>query len=417
MPSTNSSVVSATLLLAVGVALFTTGPRASAQTEIVISNFSPSTEEEPCAGVIFDSAGNLYGTTFYGGTYDGGTVFELSPVAGSGWTQKVLYNFQPRGAGGFYPLSSLIFDPAGNLYGTASDSYDGGTGGSAYRLTPQAGGNWAETVLDEFARDKDQKAGGFEPVANLIFDAAGNLYGTTNFGGPYHGGIAFQLTPQPDGSWKQTVLHIFGSGTKDGVTPNGALVLDASGNLYGTTLGGGAYGKGTVYELSPKARGGWGYRQLYGFGSGSTDGESPYSNLVFDAVGNLYGTTGFGGAYDRGTVFELSPEAGGSWKETVLYSFNNSTDGGFPVAGVTFDAAGNLYGTTNAHGPYNAGSVFELTPEADGTWTETLLYTFTGKADGGRPEAGVILDAVGNVFGTTVNGGTGGGGTVFEITR
>jgi len=411
MRNNNYSIPSTILFLLFAVALPNFGLRAYGQTETVISNFSASTEEEPCAGVILDAAGNLYGTTYYGGNDGGGTVFELSPATGGGWTQKVLYNFQYRGPGGLYPLSSLIFDAAGNLYGTASSSYDVTRYGSVYKLTPQSDGSWTETVLHDFSHYGD----GQQPQSGLIFDAAGNLYGTTVFGGVYHGGIAFELKPLADGTWTEKVLHNFGNG-KDGYDLTGSLIFDVAGNLYGTTNGGGTYGTGIAFELSPGPSGGWTERVLHEFGNSSTDGRSPYGNLVFDAAGNLYGTTGAGGTDDRGTVFELSPKTGGGWQEKQLYSFNNSTDGGFPVAGVTFDADGNLYGTTYAHGPYNAGSVFELTPDG-GSWKETLLYTFTGKADGGTPEAGVILDGAGDIFGTTLNGGSQNGGTVFEITR
>jgi uncharacterized repeat protein (TIGR03803 family) len=393
------------------VIMFAIAPPAAAQKEVVLADFS-NPEGGSAAGVIFDAAGNLYGTTFYGGIYGGGTVFELLPTAGGGWEPETLYSFDTRGPGGFYPTANLIFDAAGNLYGTASSNYDGGGGGSVFRLSPQPDGDWTETVLHSFSAKQD----GIQPASAVIFDKAGNLYGVTNYGGPHDYGIAYQLAPQADGSWKETILQSFGNGKYDGQTPYASLTLDAAGHVYGSTLGGGTYGNGTVFELAPKNGGGWSYRLLYEFPDSAGDGGSPYGSLTFDAAGNLYGTAGFGGADDRGLVFELSPEPSGIWTETVLYSFNDSTDGGFPVAGVIFDPVGNLYGTTNAHGPYNSGSVFELSPAAGGSWMETLLYTFTGKTDGGRPEAGVVLDNAGNLFGTTEMGGTG-NGTVFEIIR
>jgi uncharacterized repeat protein (TIGR03803 family) len=390
--------------------MFATTTSAVAQKEVVLADFS-NPEGGSAAGLILDAAGNLYGTTFYGGVYGGGTVFELLPKTGGGWEQETLYSLDTRGPGGFYPVASLIFDATGNLYGTAGSNYDGAGGGSVFRLSRQPDGRWTETLLHSFTGKQD----GILPGSAVIFDKAGNLYGVTNFGGAHRRGIAYQLAPQADGSWKETILHNFANSKYDGQTPYASLTLDAAGHVYGSTLEGGTYGNGTVFELAPKNGGGWSYRVLYEFPNSVSDGGSPYGSLTFDAAGNLYGTAGFGGADDRGLVFKLSPEAGGSWTETVLYSFN-STEGGFPTAGVIFDPAGNLYGTTNAHGPSNSGSVFELSPGAGGSWTETILYTFTGKTDGGRPEAGVVLDNAGNLFGTTEMGGIG-YGTVFEIVR
>jgi uncharacterized repeat protein (TIGR03803 family) len=391
--------------------MFAIATPAVAQQEVVLADFS-NPEGGPGGGVILDAAGNLYGNTNFGGTYGGGSVFELLPTAGGGWEQEMLYSFDTRGPGGFYPVASLIFDAAGNLYGTAPGNYDGRGDGCVFRLSRQADGDWTETVLHSFTNKQD----GIQPGSAVIFDKAGNLYGVTNYGGAHHYGTAYQLAPQADGSWKETILHSFGNSKDDGQTPYASLTLDAAGRVYGSTLGGGTYGNGTVFELAQKNGGGWDYRILYEFPDSVSDGGSPYGSLTFDASGNLYGTAGFGGADDRGLVFKLSPEPGGTWTETVLYSFNNSSDGGFPTAGVIFDAAGNLYGTTYAHGPYNSGSVFELSPAAGGSWMETLLYTFTGKTDGGTPGAGVVLDNAGNLFGTTEMGGTG-YGTVFEILR
>jgi uncharacterized repeat protein (TIGR03803 family) len=393
------------------VSMFAIATSAVAQKEVVLAPFNNPTGGT-AAGVVLDPAGNLYGTTFYGGLYGGGTVFELLPTAGAGWEQKILYSFDTRGPGGWYPIASLILDADGNLYGTAGSSYDGSGGGSVFRLSCQPDGRWTETVLHSFTDKQD----GIQPGSAVIFDRAGNLYGVTNYGGAHRYGIAYQLAPQADGTWKETILHSFANSKYDGRTPYASLTLDAAGHVYGSTLAGGTYGNGTVFELAQKNGGGWSYRLLYEFPDSGSDGDSPYGSLTFDAAGNLYGTTGFGGADDRGLVFKLSPEPGGTWKETVLYSFNNSTDGGLPTAGVIFDPSGNLYGITNAHGPYNAGSVFELSPAVGGSWMETLLYTFTGQTDGGRPEAGVVLDNGGNLFGTTEMGGTG-YGTVFEIIR
>jgi uncharacterized repeat protein (TIGR03803 family) len=221
---------------------------------------------------------------------------------------------------------------------------------------------------------------------------------------------------------QERVLHSFGSGPDDGSTPVAGLIFDAAGNLYSTTSGGGTYGPGTVFELTPAGT----ETVLYSFGAFG-DGVSPYAGLIFDAAGNLYGTTYGGGAYQCslgagcGTVFELSPNGTGGWTETVLHSFGNGTDGAIPSAGLIFDAAGNLYGTTaygGDYGGYNGdGTVFELSPNGSGGWTETVLHNFHyNGTDGVSPYAGLIFDAAGNLYGTTREGGTSSYGTVFEIT-
>src|ERR1019366_9536867 len=223
-------------------------------------------------------------------------------------------------------------------------------------------------------------------------------------------------------TWAQTheqVLHSFGNGT-DGANPQAGLIVDAAGNLYGTTVGGGTYGYGTVFELTPNGSGGWTEKVLYSFCSQAycPDGSEPYAGLIFDAVGNLYGTTLDGGTnWFGGTVFELTPAGGGSWTETVLHSFNkNGTDGANPYAGLIFDAVGNLYGTTEEGGTYGYGTVFELTPAAGGVWTEKVLHNFNNNGtDGGTPYAGLIFDAARNLYGTTAGGGTYYSGTVFRV--
>jgi uncharacterized repeat protein (TIGR03803 family) len=283
------------------------------------------------------------------------------------------------------------------------------------------------------------------PASSLIFDGAGNLYGTTttSFGGncgPDGCGMAFELSPKSGGGWKETVLHVFKLNGKDGINPQGNLILDAFGNLYGTTGSGGdcnqQYGCGTVFELSPKS-GGWKETVLHNFNG--MDGAYPEAGLIFDAGGNLYSTTNsggtgkcnFGGFSGCGTVFELTPKTGGGWTETVLYSFKGKDgDGSRPTAGVVIDAAGNLYGTTEYGGGVSntfcdngCGSVFKLTPKADGSWTETVLHGFNNNGeDGTFPLGGVILDAAGHLYGTTYIGGNGGCGfsppgcgTVYEI--
>ena len=274
-----------------------------------------------------------------------------------------------------------------------------------------------EAVLHSFGHGTD----GAGPETELVIDSAGNLYGTTLIGGIHdncgggHGcGTVFQLSPRQDGAWTETVLYSFGNGT-DGQNPSAGLILDMSGNLYGTTAAGGIHSKGTVFELSPREGGGWTETVLHSFGSG-TDGASPYATLTFDGAGNLYGTTLDGGIHGRGTVFELSPRQGGEWSETVLHSFGSGTDGSQPYGELVFDAGGDLYGTTTGGGSTGiGGTVFELSPRQGGGWSETIIHSFGNGADGEGPTAGPIFDGSGSLYGTTAGGGIHGGGTVFEL--
>jgi uncharacterized repeat protein (TIGR03803 family) len=250
------------------------------------------------------------------------------------------------------------------------------------------------------------------PQSGLVFDAAGNLYSTTSDEGPLGDGSAFELTFNGSG-WTETTIHAFDG--PDGSTLKPTSILDASGNLYGTAQTGGTYGAGTVWELTPQVDGSWTETTLYSF-TGGRDGANPVmqSGLISDSAGNLYGATQNGGAHGDGTVFELSPLAGGTWGETVLHSFRGR-DGSGPQAGLIFDVAGNLYGETFYGGADNDGVVFKLTPGASGSWSETVLHSFHG-GDGSNPRFGLVLDAVGNLYGTTYAGGHYGDGTVFEIT-
>ena len=375
----------------------------------------------PYAGVILDAAGNLYGTTIYGGRHhEFGTAFRLSLGKEGKWQERILHNF--NGIKGDLPNAGLIFDAAGNLYGTTP--LGPGYGGCAFELVSRADGTWTETVLHSF----DKQGDGANPYGSLIFDAAGNLYGTTFSGGLNgNGGTVFQLSPGKNGQWTETVLHSFTDRT-DGSGPFANLIFDAVGNLYGTTFSGGLNGNGgTVFQLSPGKNGQWTETVLHSFGKGN-DGAGPLAGLIFDAAGNLYSTTEYGGAHNYGTIFELSPGTNGTWTETVLYSFNdNGQDGYYPYAGLIFDAAGNLYGTTVYGGASGTtgcngrgcGTIFELTPGARGTSTEKVLYSFcsaSGCTDGFFPYGGLIFDTAGNLYGTTYFGGTDGYGTVFEFT-
>jgi uncharacterized repeat protein (TIGR03803 family) len=249
---------------------------------------------------------------------------------------------------------------------------------------------------------------GTSPQAGLLIDVTGNLYGTTNSGGTHNDGTVFELTPATGGGWTEKVLHNFSSGA-DGANPQAALIFDAAGNLYGTTFEGGTNLYGTAFELTPAGGGAWTEKVLYNFGAG-TDAAYPGGSLIFDAAGNLYGVTTFGGPAGSGTVFELAPTGGGGWTERVLHNFSSLATGIFPYGGLVFDAAGNLYGTTSTGGASDGGTVFKLTSAG-----ASVLHNFGNGTDGSTPYAGLVLTA-GNLYGTTSAGGTYGGGTLFELT-
>ena len=273
-------------------------------------------------------------------------------------------------------------------------------------LTPPAPAQ-SFTVIHTFTGTSD----GGTPFAGFTIDGLGNLYGTASGGGSSGAGVVFKMST----SGQETVVHNFAGGS-DGANPQARLVMDAAGNLYGTTYSGGVSNAGTVFKVTRSGK----EKVLYSF-SGGADGGSPIAGLTIDKAGNLYGTTSTGGANGSGTVLKLAVPtvAGGSWTESVLRSFGAGTDGATPVAGVTLDESGNLYGTTSAGGTYGYGTVFQLKPLASG-WTENILHDFTLGTDGGIPYAGVTLGGKGILYGAATDGGggtNGGGGTVFELTH
>jgi len=339
--------------------------------------------------------------------------------------EKTLFSFPSNGSGGASVSGNLVFDPsATHLFGTTFEGgvfdlmHCAGSCGVVFELTRTASAPWQETVIHGFAGGVD----GAVPGSGLVADARGNLYGTTTYGGQgaHCGnvqigcGTVFRLVHTPSG-WNETILHIF-TGASDGSYPQGPVILDAQGNLYGTTGGDGdpVFKCGTVFEIQHLAGGHWSKKRLYAFTGGPNDGAAPWAGLVFDGTGNLYGTTIIGGSSNAGTVFELSPAGGGTWTESVIYSFGSTAgDGSQPRAGLTIDSQGNLYGTTSTGG-VGYGTAFELSPSG-GSWTENIMHTFQGGTDAATPYSSLTFDSVGNLYGTTWAGGTNNAGTVYEL--
>jgi uncharacterized repeat protein (TIGR03803 family) len=385
---------------------------AAAQTEKFLHSFNNNGTDgygPYYGGLVSDASGNLYGTTALGGgDIQAGTVFELSHRA-AGWSERVLYSFS--GADGRNPEGALTFDAAGNLYGTTAAGGANNNSGTVFELSPKAGA-WMEKVLYNFGANSTDGQFLFGAVT---LDSAGNVYGVTGNGGTYGHGTVFELSPLSSGTWTETILLNFEY--SNGAYPQGTLIFDTTGNLYGTTAQGGLAGNGVVFELSPSSRGGWTETILYNFDS-SQGPVFPAAGVIMDSAGNLYGTGSGGGAFNSGAAFKLSP-SGGTWTETTMHSFNSRLgDGSFP-RGLTMDSAGNFYGTTAEGGntgcfSHGCGIVFKLTPSGN-SWTETILHRFGNGTDGEDPRSSVVLDAAGNLYGTTVSGGAFGLGTAFEI--
>jgi len=379
-------------ILGCGLALAVLAPfdSADAGSFKVLHSFAgtPTDGGNPLAGLIMDKLGNLYGTTQNGGAAGAGVVFKLTPDG----TETVLHSFT-GGSDGTSPCAGLIMDSSGNLYSTTSD---GGADddGVVFKLAP----NGTETVLHSFTGGSD----GAHPYAGLIADGLGNLYGTTDEGGAVNVGVVFKLAP--DGT--ETVLHSF-TGGSDGEYPLAGLTMDSSGNLYSTTSNGGADGNGVVFKLALDGT----ETVLYTFcpngGYPCTDGQAPLAGLIMDSSGNLYSTTYYGGARNRGVVFKLAPDG----TETVLHSFTGRNGGESPQAGLIMDSSGNLYSTTYSGGPDNRGVVFKLAPDG----TETVLRSFTRRSGGKYPQAGLIMDKKGNLYSTALDGGADNDGVVFRL--
>lgn len=386
----------------------------------------------PRGKLTFDSAGNLYGTTYGGGGFDTncpfawcGTVFELSPNGQEKWNETQVLDFPHLGKDGANPIAGVILDSQGNIYGTTSNGGEGRCNlrgcGVVFKLMRSASGQWDKSVLYTFTG-----AGDGGDAGPLTFDTTGNLYGTAYFGGNVscYGldscGVIFKLSPTGSGQWQESVIYSF-TGGSDGAGPSGGLTWDAAGNLYGATYFGGGngctgFGCGTVFELMPDGNGGWTERALYNFGKTTEEGAYPNGDLIFDSAGNLYGTAQ-GGRYNSGVAFELTPTGNARWKETVLHGFTGGHDGLAPSS-LTIDSSANLYGTTFAGGIGNCyggcGLVYQLVHEHGG-WRLIVLHSFSGGDDGANPTSALTFDAEGDLFGSTSTGGATGWGTIFEL--
>ncbi len=382
-------------------------PAAQAQTFSVLHEFTNGPDGgEPLAGLSMDRAGNFYGTASTGGNTAGdcadrnpdgcGTVFKLSR-RGSDWVYTTLYTFS--GPDGAYPQTRVVIGPDGSLYGTTAGGGSGGQG-TVFNLRPPPVPckttfcPWKETVLYNF-----HGSDGAQPTfGDLIFDAAGNIYGTTPHAG---NGMVYKLT-HANGVWTETILHTFHGGN-DGAVPYAGLTFDQSGNLWGATSLGGTYNDGTIYELVPSGDG-WTENIVHDFagGHGGNDGANPYAGLIADQSGNFYGAT-FGTNGTPVVVYKLSP-SNGSWIFTALHSFQTNQG---VIGQLAMDAAGSLYGTVYSNQP----EVFKLSP-SNGSWALTGSWA----GEGNSPCGNVVFDSSGNFYTTTQGGGNGQVGLVFEVT-
>jgi uncharacterized repeat protein (TIGR03803 family) len=445
--ASNSKALLRSICETLALMLMAAGLAANAQTSPykVIHQFTGTTGSFPVGNLVADASGNFYGVTSQDTGETGncaglgcGNVFKLYQTTSGGWASTNLHKFAGGTKDGSSPQAGLVFDSAGNLYGT---TWQGGLygGGVAFKLVPVSGGGWTYSVIYNFGATY---AAGEGPQAGLVIDSAGNLYGSTISGGNTGGscsnlscGVIFELSPSSGGTWTETVLHSF-SGS-DGVWPRAAMIFDAAGNLYGTTYYGGnlsdcgGLGCGTVFELSPSGSGGWTHSVLYSF-TGKSDGKYPwYAGVIFDSSGNLYSTTAGGGHSTEcnggcGVVYELSLNGSGGWTQTVIHSFTGSNGtpgagGAWPEYNLTFDASGNLYGGAYWGGKDADGVIYKLA-KSGSAWVESVVHYFSGGSAGSFPyQSGLTLGADGNLYGMTIGGGNlsacnGGCGTVFRVT-
>jgi uncharacterized repeat protein (TIGR03803 family) len=374
--------------------LLATVPALAKTKEVVLHSFTCQ-ETDGCVpegGVVLDSKGNLYGTTAFGGANSGGVVFVLAPTG----EFTILYSFNPQSGDGYMPQAGVVRDSQGNLWGTTSQ---GGAHrfGTVFEVTASGTEPWFYSFT----------SGG--SLAGVVLDKQGNLYGATETGGSDGCGQVFKLVPSTS---TLTALYSFICNSTDGMYPSSGVVFDSQGNLYGTTRQGGAYGLGTVFKVTPSGE----ETILHSFTFKGRDGFYPYGDVTLDSSGNVYGTTTYGGTIGVGTVFEVTP----SGTESVLHSFRGGADGIYISSvgtwngsGMLMDGNGNLYGTTGSGGASDLGTVFKLTSSG----TQKVLYSFTDNGkDGWSPNTSLATDNSGSFYGTTTRGGTNQDGTVFKVT-
>jgi uncharacterized repeat protein (TIGR03803 family) len=405
-------------LLILSVAMVMAAPLAQAQTFQVLHAFTGGGDDAtPVAGLTVAAPGKLYGTTSGKAIGSNGLVFQLTS-AGTGWTLNPLNDFGRSGSGPSESYSKLTIGPDGALYGT---TYSGGVSeaGTVFRLQPPPRActsfscPWTLTILHAFNYED-----GAGPLGAIVFDRAGNLYGVTSTGGGACAdfssgcGVVYELSPG-GGGWTETVILNFNFDNGcDGAIPNGGLLSDAAGNLYGVTWMGGPSNSGVVYKLSSSQGGGWNCTALYSFADAS-DGGLPEGELIMDGADDLYGVTDAGGSANGGTVFQLSQQG----QLLVLYNFPGGSNS---VGTLVFDASGNLYGTTSQGGVDRYGTVFKLAASG-ASWIESDVHVFQ-PSDGTYPNGGIVLDSAGNLYGTAQIGGyfsevcPQGCGTVWKIT-
>jgi uncharacterized repeat protein (TIGR03803 family) len=362
---------------------------------------------DPASRLTFDGSGDIYGTTVVGGTSGCGTVYELPIGRTERRTETVLFNFS-CGVDGKNPYGGVIFDDAGNLYGTTVAGGSGGACSGDGCGTVFQLSKTSETVLHNFTGGSD----GFGPGSGLVFDAVGNLFGTTPDGGADSQGVVFEVSMR-GGHWRERVIHTFTGGADGGVGSLGSLRVDAAGDLFGVTEVGGAHSAGTVYEMMPGQHGGWGFRTLYPF-KGQPDAAFPYGGVILDSKGDLFGTTYYGGTTGNGTVFELRAEPDRRWSESVVYDFRGGNDGSNPTSTPAFDPSGDIVGTTSMGGNAicNCGTVFKIEST---TRQEHVIHRFGSSGDGAFPYYGLLLDGSGTMYATTALGGDFNQGAAVEL--
>jgi len=369
----------------------------------------------PTGGLISDAAGNLYGSAAAGGAYQCGAVFKLSSKSGT-WTEDLLYSFKCGPDDGWGPESALFLDSKGNLYGTTAGGGPSDNG-TVFRLSPDSTGGWTETILHAFTGTD----GGLPNLSPLVADASGNLYGVTQgycYRGTCANGTVFELSPHRNGSWGFKVLHSFGHTGQ----PDAGVIFDKAGNLYGSAVFAGpkdcsGIGCGTIYKLSRGAKS-WKFTTIFAFDY--TDGAYPMGNLIMDSGGNLYGTTNGGGSTWNGGVAFMLYETSTGWKEKILHVFGEPGDDSGPSS-LVFDASGNLFGSapvsTNAQDYQENGFVFKLVHQADGSWSESVVYRFPQAVTGPFPNSDLIWNPAGTaLLGTIGPYSADPSGAVYEVT-